>query len=117
MIEKSKDKRYFSRVAISLNGSVKDGNKRVVFKIIDLTVEGISFQLQHYLPAGAKIIIDLNGTEDIRRNELKAEILRCDPLKNIFPAQYVAAAKFMDANDEYLMDALALVHGKRKRNK
>ena len=116
MTEKSKDKRLFPRVTISLDGCVKDSDKRVVLKTIDLTVEGIAFQFEQKLPAGAKIIIGLDGNEDIGSTELKAEILRCDPLKNISPTQYVVAAKFIDANDKYLMDSLALVHSKKKKN-
>ena len=117
MTESSKDKRYFPRVTISMDGCIKDSDRRAVLKTIDLTVEGISFEFEEILPLGTQIIISLDGNQDVRNNDLKAEILRCDLIKNTSPTQYVVAAKFIDANDEYLMDCLALVHGKNKKSK
>ena len=117
MTKKIIDKRYFPRIAISLDGSVKNREKLAYIKIIDLTVEGISFQLEQALPIGTIISVDLDTNEDIRCNDVKVETLRCNLLENITPPQYIVAAKFIDANDEYLMDSLALIHGNIKRNK
>ncbi len=80
--------------------------------MVDLTVQGISFKLDQGLNPGEEIRLDINGSDEIRHNSLKAEVLRCDKLKDAVSSQYLVATKFLDANDEFLMDALALVHGK-----
>ena len=80
--------------------------------MVDLSVHGIAFKLDQQLIPGAEIFVNINGSDEIRQNSLKAEVLRCDKLKDAVSSQYLAAAKFLTANDEYLMDALALVHSK-----
>lgn len=117
-MESHNDKRFFPRVAISLKIQVQENENRLAAEMVDLTVQGISFRLDRPLSAGAQISVELSASEDLRSNALKAEVLRCDSPANVSPPQYYqyyVAAKFVDVNDEYLMDSLALVHGKKSK--
>lgn len=107
------DKRSFPRAMVFLDAYVYESEKRLFAEVVDLTVHGISFKSEQFLPVGSRVVVALEGSEDIRSNELTADILRCDPQANATPSKYVVAAKFIEANDEYLMDSLALVHGKK----
>ena len=107
------DKRSFPRAMIILNAYIYDSEQRLYVEVVDLSVHGISFKSEQNLPVGSRVIITIDGNKEIRNNEITAEILRCDPQSNSTPSRYVVAAKFIEANDEYLMDALALVHGKK----
>jgi hypothetical protein len=112
-MNKPEDKRFFPRAMVSLEAHIEDNEKRWAVDIVDLTVHGVSFQSERALPGGSRVIIVIDGSENIRNNELKAEILRCESPSKVNSPPYVVAAKFLEANDEYLMDALALVHGKQ----
>lgn len=111
-----KDNRRFPRAVIMLSADIHDSDKRLAVEVVDLGVHGIAFKLDRPLSVGEEIFIAIHESEAIRHNELKAEILRCDPLKGHPAPRYLAAAKFVDVNDEYLMDSLALVHGKPGRS-
>ncbi len=115
MKEKAKDKRYFPRVTVLMAGSVTANDNPIAIQTMDLTVEGISFKIQKNLQEGTNINIDLYGNEKLDSNRLKAQVLRCDPVENTSPTQYGIAAKFIDVNDRYLMDSLALVYGKPRK--
>jgi len=118
MTESFHDKRFFPRVAISLSIHVQENKNRMSAEIVDVTVQGISFRLDRSLPVGSRISIEISNSEVLRSNELKAEILRCGSPANVSPPQYFqyfVAAKFVEVNDEYLMDSLALVHGKKSK--
>ncbi len=113
MAEKPEDKRYFPRAAIALGGRVTLEGVAVGFKVIDLTVEGISFQLDRELPADGEISITLDGNDAFGKHELKAEVIRCYPSKES-TSGWMVAARFIDPDDVFLMDSLALVHSKMK---
>lgn len=116
MMNSNSDKRFFPRVAISLKIQVQESEIRMAAELVDLTVQGISFRLDRPLPVGCRISIYISDSEELRDNELKGEVLRCDSPASVSPPQYYqyyVAAKFVEVNDEYLMDSLALVHGKK----
>ncbi len=118
MMESYNDKRFFPRVAISLKIQVQESEHRLAAEIVDLTVQGISFRLDRPLPVGSQVSIEISASEELRCNALKAEVLRCDSPASVSPPQYYqyyVAAKFVEVNDEYLMDSLALVHGKKSK--
>ncbi len=112
-MNRPEDKRFFPRAMIALQAHVRDGEKRFDVAVVDLSVYGISFHSEQALPVGSRVIVELDDSEEMRNNKLTAEILRCDLQSNVTPPQYVVAAKFIEVNDEYLMDSLALVHGKK----
>lgn len=109
------DKRNFPRTSVKLTASVNIGNKRMAGKILDLTVEGVSLELERRLDVGDQITINIDDSQRVKKNELRAEVIRCNPL-DADPSRYIATAKFIEPNDEYLMDALALVHGKKSES-
>jgi len=118
MMQSDSDKRYFPRVAISLKIQVQESENRLSAELVDLTVQGISFRLDRPLPVGCLITIYISDSEELRSNELRAEVLRCDSPAHVNPPQYYqyyVAAKFVEVNDEFLMDSLALVHGKKSK--
>ncbi len=98
---------------VILDAYIYASERRLFAEVVDLTVHGISFKSEQVVPVGSRVVIKLDGNKDIRNCELTADILRCDPQSNVTSPQYVVAAKFIEANDEYLMDSLALVHGKK----
>lgn len=107
-----KNRRSFPRVFVCFAVFINDGEQRLPADIEDLTVHGVSFKLESPLEVGSKIWVEIAGNDKIRKNELEARILRCDPIEAQIPKTYLAAAKFVEPNDEYLMDILALVHNK-----
>lgn len=118
MTESNSEKRSFPRVAISLKIQIQKSDSRMDAELVDLTVQGISFKIDRLLSAGSRITIFISDSEDIRINELEGEVLRCDSPANVNPPQYYpyyVAAKFVEVNDEFLMDSLALVHGKKNQ--
>ena len=114
MMKEFEEQRLFPRASIRLEAHVQNKEQRFSVGVVDLTVHGISFQSAQIFSVGSKVIIEIEGCGEIKSNELTADILRCDPLSKVFPPQYAVAAKFTEVNDEYLMDALALVHGKKQ---
>jgi hypothetical protein len=118
MTTSDSDKRFFPRVAISLKIQVQDNDSRMDAELVDLTVQGISFKLSRPLSAGSRFTVFLSDSEELRTNEVEGEVLRCDSPANVNPPQYnpyYIAAKFVEVNDEFLMDSLALVHGKKNQ--
>ena len=105
------DKRSFPRSIVDLQVSTQMEDKQVEGKVIDLTVEGISMELDRSLKAGATIAIEIKQNQEVKQNELKVEIIRCLPAESDSSKHHVVA-KFIEPNDEFLMDTLALVHGK-----
>jgi FKBP-type peptidyl-prolyl cis-trans isomerase 2 len=104
------DKRGFPRSLVDLQVSAQVEGKRIEGKVIDLTVEGISIDFDHPLKAGTTVAIDIKQNQEVKKNQLKIEIIRCLPTEPD-PSKYHVVAKFIEPNDEFLMDALALVHG------
>ena len=116
MTTSNSDKRFFPRVAISLKIQIQESEVRMDAELVDLTVQGISFKLDRTLPVGSRIIIFISDSEELRNNELQGEVIRCDSPVSVNPPQnflFYIAAKFIEVNDEFLMDSLALVHGKK----
>jgi hypothetical protein len=105
------DKRDFPRSLVDLQVSAQVEGKRVEGKVIDLTVEGIPMEFNHPLKAGATVAIEIKQNQEVKKNKLEIEVIRCLP-KEPDPSTYHIVAKFIEPNDEFLMDALALVHGK-----
>jgi hypothetical protein len=104
------DKRVFPRSLVDLQVSTQVEDKRIEGKVIDLTVEGISMEFDHTLKAGTTVAIDIQQNQEVKKNQLKIEIIRCLPTETD-SSKYHIVAKFIEPNDEFLMDALALVHG------
>jgi len=104
------DKRSFPRSLVDLQVFAQVEGKHIEGKVIDLTVEGISMEFDHTLKAGTTVAIDIKQNQEVKQNKLKVEIIRCLPTESD-PSRYHIVAKFIEPNDEFLMDALALVHG------
>ena len=118
MTKSNSDKRSFPRVAISREVHILENENRRTVEMVDLSVEGISFKLDRPLPVGSLITLEIKESEDLSANKLKVEVLRCYSPANVNPPQYnpyFIAAKFVEVNDEFLMDSLALVHGKKNQ--
>jgi len=62
------------------------------------------------LKVGELATIELEHSEWMKKNQVQAEVVRCDsnPAETT-PCHVVA--RLIEPNDEYLMGALALVHG------
>ncbi len=104
------DKRGFPRSLIDLQVSAQVEDKCIECKVIDLTVEGISMELDHTLKSGTTVAIEIKQNQEVKKNKLNIEIIRCLPTEPDL-SKYHIVAKFIKPNDEFLMDALALVHG------
>jgi hypothetical protein len=111
-VSTSKNKRKFPRSLIDLTVHVNIGTEVIPAKILDITVEGISLELGSRVKVGDRVTISIDDSQWIRKNELSAEVVRCD-LSEPASSKCIIAAKFIEPNDEYLMDALALVHGRQ----
>ena len=103
------DKRDFPRSLVDLQVSAQVEDKHINGKVIDLTVEGISIDFDHPLKASATVAIEIKQNQEVKQNQLKIEVIRCLPTEPD-PSKYHIVAKFIEPNDEFLMDVLALVH-------
>jgi hypothetical protein len=104
------DKRGFPRSLVDLQVSAQVEDKRIEGKVIDLTVEGISMEFDCLLKAGTTVAIDIKQNREVKKSKLKIEIIRCVATESD-SSKYHVVAKFIEPNDEFLMDVLALVHG------
>lgn len=114
----SEDKRKFPRASIKITTIIdvnENGGRRASGNVIDLTVEGISLQVAIPFAVGERVTIYIQDSRLVRKNKLQGEIVRCDPSQTD-PVRWIIAAKFIEPNDEFLMDALALVHGRKSTN-
>lgn len=109
-----KDKRNFPRSIVDLAVCARIEDKWIDGKILDLTVGGISMELDHELQTGTCVAIHIKQCQEVKKNELRVEVTRCIPTK-ADPSRYHLAAKFIEPNDELLMDVLALVHGENPK--
>jgi hypothetical protein len=116
MTKSNSDKRSFPRTSLAQKIQVRAGDSRTTAQLVDITVQGISFKLERTLSPGSRVTIILSDSEELRSTELEAEVIRCDSPASVNPPQnflFYIAAKFIEVNDEFLMDSLALVHGKK----
>lgn len=104
------DKRSFPRSLVDLQVSCQIEDKRIEGNVIDLTVEGISMEIDHTFKPGTAVAIDIKQNQEMKNSKLKIEIIRCLPVEPE-SSRYRIVAKFIEPNDEFLMDTLALVHG------
>jgi hypothetical protein len=104
------DKRGFPRSLVDLQVSAQVEDKRIEGKVIDLTVEGIAMEFDNPLKTGTTVAIDIKQNQEMKKNQLKIKIIRCLPTEPD-PSRHHIIAKFIEPNDDFLMDVLALVHG------
>lgn len=103
------DKRGFPRSIVDLAIQVSIEGKWEKAKIEDLTVEGILMELDSALKKDATATIKILQNEKIKESEIQIKIIRCLP-KEGEGLKHNIVAQFLDPNDEFLMDVLALVH-------
>ncbi|MDH5762843.1 MAG: PilZ domain-containing protein [Nitrospinota bacterium] len=116
-MDNSQDKRHFPRADICLKIEVDTGSGRIYGEIQNITVEGIAFTLDRELAVGSRVGVEISSRDkEIHATSLQAEILRCEPGTGGAAPLYKISAKLINANDEFLMDALAMVHGPRTGN-
>lgn len=104
-----KDKRNFPRTFINSNIDIKAQSELIPSQVIDITVEGISFKLESSIEIGTQVEISFKESETIAKNELNAKVIRCKSLEGE-SKKYAVVATFIEPNDKYLMDVLALIH-------
>lgn len=106
------DQRSFPRSLIELDVKILIDNQWVVCKVLDLSVEGISLEVGQPLKMGMITTIDIGQSQWMKENQVQAEVLRCDSNPNESSLEmFHVVARLIEPNDEYLMGALALVHG------
>ena len=106
------DKRGFPRSLVDLVVKIQTGGSWSDCKVLDLSVEGISLEVQQRLQVAELVTIELEHGEWMKKNQVQAEVLRCDSNPNeTNPEIYHMVARLIEPNDEYLMGALNLVHG------
>ena len=105
-----KDHRRFPRAALGLDVRIDVGGEVSRAETLDLTVHGISFKLGRPLAADDEFYVDIPATADIKSARLRAKVLRCDKNPESKDGGFVVRAGFLEANDEYLMDILAVVN-------
>ncbi len=109
------EKRYYPRKSVPCSVTVDTGKDRGAGELQNLSVQGLCFTCDLCLPVGSRVSVVLDPRPHLRKAELIAKILRCEPLKSRSTPGYIVAATIVSAHDEYLMDALALVHGREVR--
>ncbi len=106
------DKRGFPRSLVDMVVKIRINDQWMDCKVLDLSVEGISLEMTQLLEMGELVTIELTHSEWMKKNQVQAEVLRCDGNpQETSPDKYHVVARLIEPNDEYLMGALALVHG------
>ncbi len=106
------DKRGFPRSLVELVVKICIGSQWGDCKVLDLSVEGVSLEVGQRLNIGELATLELEHSEWMNKNQVQAEVLRCDSNpEETNPEKYHVVARLIEPNDDYLMGALALVHG------
>lgn len=103
------NRRKYRRVKIKQTISVADEESLLLAEIDDITVGGISVKSEGNMSTGARFYVVFPGAGDIKENEILAEVLRCEKLETDSNFKYQVRAKFIDPNQKYVEDAIAIV--------
>ncbi|MBC8286256.1 MAG: PilZ domain-containing protein [Nitrospinae bacterium] len=107
-----KDQRGFPRSLVDMVVKTRVKDQWVDSKVLDLSVEGISLEVPQPLETGEMSTIELEHSEWMKKNQVQAEVLRCDSNPDeTEPRIFHVVARLIEPNDDYLMGALNLVHG------
>ncbi len=106
------DKRKFPRAKVHLSIAVASGENQALelADIEDLTVEGISFLSDRNIPDGSDIYVIFASGDDMGENEVSGEVIRCQALSGELAGKHRVTVRFIEMNDTFLMDVLALIH-------
>ena len=104
---KGEDKRTFPRSLIDMKVEIRTESHIFPAKIIDLTVEAISLEADKSFEIDQSVSVVFETSADLSKNQLQGEVTRCERLDS---GAHMTVARVVDVNDEFLMDALALVH-------
>ncbi|MZH41630.1 MAG: PilZ domain-containing protein [Nitrospinae bacterium] len=106
------DQRGFPRSLVDMVVKTRINEQWVESRILDLSVEGISLEVSQPLQTGERTTIELEHSEWMKKNQVKAEVLRCDSNPDeAEPKVFHIVARLIEPNDDYLMGALNMVHG------
>ena len=106
------DQRGFPRSLVDLTVKTRIEDRWVDSKVLDLSVEGIALEVPQPLQAGQLPMIELEHSVWMKKNQVQAEVLRCDSNPDeTKPRVFHVVARLIEPNDDYLMGALNLVHG------
>ena len=106
------DNRGFPRSLVELSVKARIKDEWVDCKVLDLSVEGVSLEVEQPLKPGELATIEMEHSECMKKNQVQAEVLRCDSNPDdTSPRIFHVVARLIEPNDEYLMGALNLVHG------
>ena len=106
------DQRGFPRSLVEMTVKTRIADQWVESKVLDLAVEGISLEVPQPIQAGELSAIELEHSKWMKKNQVKAEVLRCDSNPDeTEPRVFHVVARLIEPNDDYLMGALNLVHG------
>ena len=106
------DKRSFPRSLVGLNAKIQIRYQWEKCKVMDLSPEGLSLESSQSLDVGELVKLELEHKEYMKKNQVQAEVIRCDRNPNeTDPEIFQVVGRLIEPNDEYLMGALALVHG------
>jgi|GEM_PF-3941071 len=101
------DLRKFPRISLANTAAIESSGASFTAELEDLTVEGASFSIDEPASPGSKFTLKFKGSADIEPAELSAEAVRCDEKAD---GKHLIAVKFLNADDQYLMDILRLIH-------
>lgn len=106
------DQRSFPRSLVDMVVKARVKDQWVDSKVLDLSVEGISLEVPQPLETGELSTIELEHSEWMKKNQVQAEVLRCDSNPDESePRVFNVVARLIEPNDDYLMGALNMVHG------
>ncbi len=110
-MERDTDHRDFSRPKISLAVLMSTEGKLVSGSTVNLSVNGLAIDSDKSISVGSDIGLTIEDSQWQKAGEQRAEVLRCQPLKHN-PSRYLVVIKLINPEDSYLMESLALIHGK-----
>ncbi|MEC7641428.1 MAG: PilZ domain-containing protein [Nitrospinota bacterium] len=89
--------------------TVADENRLLLAEVADVTFGGTALRSEGNLNIDDKFFVVFPRAGDVKENEVEAEVVACSEINVSSSFKFQARAKFLNANQKYVEDAIALI--------
>ena len=101
------ERRDHKRIQLKQTVSAANESNLILAEVIDITLGEISLSADVGFAKGSNFYVMFPGAGDVQENEVEAQVVRCTETAGKFEI----GAKFINANQKYVEDAVALLKG------
>lgn len=105
------NRREHPRVTLKQTVAVANDTNLALAEVDDITLGGIALRAEGSFAVGSRFHVVFPGAGDIKENEVEAEVVQCKETQTDSNFKHQIRAKFIDANQKYVEDAIALIKG------